>query len=139
MSLTQTHIMEDVLGINSPEFYHRTLKISKNPDRFSYDSSLDYKEDFEVILESICNCGCKTTIYKKEEWTGDGVETDILTQKEWELLPNIPKPTKKDNNLQNEILKYEIQENNAGIIHNTSIPNTCLMIPLPKLVFREPS
>ena len=131
--LQSINFMADVLGFTNPD-YMRYSKRHRNPDVFSYDHSIDYKEDFGLIPESFCDCGCKSSIYTKEEWTGDGYDTEFKTQVEYEELPNQPKPTKEQIELQTDIIRTERKEEKLGIIHNQE---SCCMIPVPQLVLNE--
>lgn len=133
--LKQINFVNDVLGITNSPCFMRFLKRVRNPDVFTYDHSIDYKEDFELIPESMCNCGCQTAVYVKEEWTGDGYDTEFKTQIEYEKLPNQPKPTKDHIKLQTEIILADHAETEAGIIHGQE---SCSMIPIPKLICRKP-
>lgn len=133
-SVPSLNIMSEVLGLIDNCFM-RYAKRMRNPDVFTYDNSIDYKEDFGLIQESFCDCGCKSAIYTKEEWTGDGTETTILTQIEYEELPNKPKPTKEQVKLQTDFLRANREEEKLGIIHGQ---RSCSMIPVPKLEARIP-
>lgn len=126
--------MSEVLGLNDNCFM-RYSKRQRNPDVFTYDNSIDYKEDFELIEDSFCNCGCKSAVYTKEEWTGDGTETTIKTQVEYEKLPNTPKPTKEQVKLQTDIIRTNRKEEELGIVHG---PRSCSEIPVPQLKFKIP-
>ncbi len=133
-SLQVIDVFSKVLGLNTPHYFkHR--KISRNPDVFTYDHSIDYKEDFDLVEGSFCNCGCKSAVYVKEEWTGDGYDTQLKTQIEHEKLPNQPKPTKEETQLQTDIIRTNIEEEKLGIIHGQ---RSCGEIPVPKLVFEDP-
>ena len=132
--LKTINFMSEVLGFDNPCFMRYT-KRSRNPDVFTYDHSIDYKEDFGLIPESFCECGCKSAIYIKEEWTGDGYDTEFKTQVEYEELPNQPKPTKEQEKLQTDIIKTTRKEEELGIIHDQ---RSCSEIPIPKLEIRIP-
>ena len=132
-SLKTINIMSEVLGLNNTCFM-RYSKRHRNPDVFTYDHSIDYKEDYGLIQDSFCDCGCKSAVYIKEEWTGDGYDTEIKTQVEYEELPNTPKPTKDQVKLQTDIIRSERKEEELGIIHNQE---SCSMIPVPELVLNE--
>lgn len=133
--LKQINFINDVLGITNSPCFMRFSKRTRNPDVFTYDHSIDYKEDFELIPESVCNCGCKTAVYVKEEWTGDGTDTEFKMQIEYDKLPNQPKPTKEQLLLQIEILAVDRLEELAEIIHGQE---SCTMVPVPKLKARIP-
>lgn len=132
--LNSLSIMSEVLGLKDVCFM-RFSKRTRNPDVFTYDHSIDYKEDFELIPESFCDCGCKSTIYVKEEWTGDGYDTEHKTQVEYEALPNKPKPTKEQVKLQTDIIRADREEEKLGIVHGQE---SCNMMPVPKLELRLP-
>jgi len=125
------NLINEVLGLQNTCFMRKFGKRHRNPDVFTYNSSIDYKEDFSLIPESSCDCGCQSSIYIKEEWDGDHTYTEILLQKEYEKLPNIPKPTPEQIKLQTNIIRSDRQEEELGIIHNQK---SCSMIPVPKLV-----
>lgn len=131
--LKQINFMSEVLGLNNHCFMRYSKRV-RNPDVFTYDHSIDYKEDFSLITDSYCDCGCKTAIYVQEEWNGDGYDTEFKTQIDYEKLPNQPQPTPKQVKLQTDIIRADRKEQELGIIHNQA---SCSMIPIPKLVFNE--
>ena len=131
--LKTLNILSDVLGLPDRSCFTRSYKITRNPDIFRYDASKDYKEDFELVDGSYCSCGCKTAVYVKEEWDGDSIYTEIITQSEYENLPDRPKPTKKQTKLEAEINTCIAKEKRVGIIHGHK---SCGDIPVPKLKFR---
>ena len=132
-SLKIVNVLSEVLGMNDICFMRYT-KIYRNPDVFTYDHSIYYKEDFGLIKESFCGCGCKSAIYTYEENTGDGGDTIIKTQVEYEELPNQPQPTKEQVKLQTDIIRANREEEVLGIIHGQ---RSCSEIPVPKLVTRH--
>ena len=97
--------------------------------------NLPYKEDYDLIEESFCDCGCKSAIYVKEEWTGDEYDTEFITQKEYEKIPNKPKPTPEQTKLQTDIIRADREEEKLGIIHGQ---RSCSVTPVPKLECRIP-
>ncbi len=120
-------ILSDVLGLSDTCFM-RFSKRTRNPDVFTYDHSIDYKEDFCLIQDSFCDCGCKSAIYVKEEWDGDSQTTEFKSQIEYEKLPDRPNPTKEQTKLQTDIIRANGEEEELGIIHNQS---SCSEIPIP--------
>jgi len=126
-------VFSKVLGLDN-HYFMRYSKRVRNPDVFTYDHSIDYKEDFSLITDSYCDCGCKTAIYVQEEWNGDGYDTEFKTQIEYEKLPNRPKHTKEQVKLQSDIIRTDRKEQELGIIHDQV---SCNMIPVSKLVMNE--
>jgi len=127
------NIMNEVLGIENRNYFMiKSGRRHRNPDVFTFDSSIDYKEDYSLYPESSCDCGCNHAIYIKEEYDGDHTWTEIKSQKEWEALPNRPKPTPKQIKLQTEIMLADRAEEDVGIIHNQE---SCSMIPASSLKF----
>ena len=76
-------VFSKVLGLDNHCFMIYSKRV-RNPDVFTYDNSIDYKEDFSLIQDSFCDCGCKSAIYVQEEWNGDGYDTEFKTQVEYE-------------------------------------------------------
>lgn len=135
MSINTINVLNEVLGIGDDTCFMRHSKRTRNPDVFTYDSSRDYKEDFGLVQESFCDCGCKSAVYTKEQWTGDGYDTQVITQTEYEELPSKPKPTKEQIKLQTDIINADREETESGIIHGQK---SCGYIPVPKLEFKIP-
>lgn len=132
-SLTQINFISEVLGVNDHCFMRFTKRV-RNPDVFTYDHSIEYKEDFSLITDSYCDCGCKTAIYVKEEWNGDGYDTEFKTQTDYENLPNTPQPTSEQVKLSTDTIRANRKEEELGIIHGHQ---SCGEIPIPKLVFNK--
>ena len=134
--LKQINFMTEVLGFSNPESYiMRFTKRMRNPDVFTYNHSIEYKEDFYLIEGSFCNCGCKSAVYVKETGWGEESYTEFKTQIEYEKLPNQPKPTNEQIALQTEIILTNRLEEQLGILHGQE---SCTFIPLPKLIARIP-
>jgi len=132
------NVMSTVFGLDNT-CYMRYSKRNRNPDTFTYNNSIDYKEDFELVDGSYCNCGCKSAVYTKEEGYGDDSYTEIITQPEYEKLPRKPQPTKEQVKLQTDIIRADREETELGIIHGQDMNNAaCGMIPVPKLEYRIP-
>jgi len=126
-------VFSKVLGLTNPCFM-RFSKRTRNPDVFTYDSSIDYKEDFDLVEDSFCGCGCKSAVYVQEHGYGEDGYTELKTQIEYEQLPNQPKPTKEEIQLQTDIIRTNRKEEELGIIHKYQ---TCGEIPIPKLIVNE--
>jgi len=133
--LKTINISEQILGFLRTPHAMRFSKRTRNPDVFTYDHSIDYKEGYGLIEESFCDCGCKSSIYVKEKWNGEWNDIQTKTQVEWEALPNQPKPTKEQVKLQTDIILADREEEKLGIIHGQE---SCSMIPILKLVLRKP-
>ncbi len=106
-----------------------------NPDRYEPDYSTEYREDYYVIKESICDCGCKTAIYVNDVFG----ETQIINQKQWEKLPKRTEPTQKQKDLEDEIKTKEQEEEKLGISHARDVKMFGINIretKVPKLDFQ---